>query len=122
MREAGLEVDVDPAGNLFGRLVGTRPELPEVWTGSHLDSVPGGGRFDGTLGVVGGLEAVERAGQQERTLAVVAFREEEGCRAPAAWARARGAPPVGLSRWRPSSSCTSSKGLSSRLSTRPSAS
>ena len=82
MRETGLEVDVDPAGNLFGRLVGTRPELPEVWTGSHLDSVPGGGRFDGTLGVVGGLEAVERVRQQERTLAVVAFREEEGCRGP----------------------------------------
>ena len=80
MREAGLEVSVDPAGNLFGRLLGRRPELPEVWTGSHLDTVPGGGRFDGALGVVGGLEAVERAGQVERTLAVVAFRDEEGCR------------------------------------------
>jgi allantoate deiminase len=79
MREAGLEVDVDAAGNLFGRLRGARPELTEVWTGSHLDSVPEGGRFDGTLGVVGGLEALERAGRQERTLAVVAFREEEGC-------------------------------------------
>jgi acetylornithine deacetylase/succinyl-diaminopimelate desuccinylase-like protein len=82
MREAGLEVDVDPAGNLLGRLPGLRPELPEVWTGSHLDSVPAGGRFDGTLGVVAGLEAVERAGRQERTLAVVAFRDEEGCRGP----------------------------------------
>ena len=82
MREAGLEVDVDPAGNLFGRLRGRRPELPEVWTGSHLDSVPNGGRFDGALGVVGGLEAVERLGQRERTLAVVAFRDEEGCSGP----------------------------------------
>jgi acetylornithine deacetylase/succinyl-diaminopimelate desuccinylase-like protein len=79
MREAGLEVSVDPAGNLFGRLAGGRPKLPEVWTGSHLDTVPRGGRFDGALGVVGGLEAVERAGQCDRTLAVVAFREEEGC-------------------------------------------
>ena len=80
MREVGLEVDVDSAGNLFGRLRGRRPSLREVWTGSHLDSVPAGGRFDGALGVVGGLEAVERLGQQERTLLVVAFRDEEGCR------------------------------------------
>jgi len=82
MREGGLEVEVDPAGNLFGRLVGRRPELPEVWTGSHLDSVPNGGRFDGALGVVGGLEAVERLGQRERTLVVIAFRDEEGCTGP----------------------------------------
>jgi acetylornithine deacetylase/succinyl-diaminopimelate desuccinylase-like protein len=83
MREAGLEVEVDPAANLVGRLRGARPELPEIWTGSHLDSVPRGGRFDGALGVVAGLEAVERAaahGPRERTLAVVAFRAEEtGC-------------------------------------------
>ncbi|HEV8098969.1 MAG TPA: hypothetical protein VGP56_07465, partial [Gaiellaceae bacterium] len=70
MRESGLEVDVDRTGNLFGRLRGRRPELPEVWTGSHLDSVPSGGRLDGALGVVGGLEAVERLGQRERTLVV----------------------------------------------------
>jgi hydantoinase/carbamoylase family amidase len=83
MREAGLAVDVDPAGNLTGRLPGARPDLPEVWTGSHLDSVPDGGRFDGALGVVGGLEAVLSAsagGPHERTLAVVAFRDEEGSR------------------------------------------
>ncbi len=78
MRAAGLEVEADAAGNLFGRLRGRRPELPEVWTGSHLDSVPQGGRFDGALGVVGGLEAVERLGAQERSLVVVAFRDEEG--------------------------------------------
>jgi acetylornithine deacetylase/succinyl-diaminopimelate desuccinylase-like protein len=82
MRDAGLEVEVDEARNLFGRLRGRRPQLAEVWTGSHLDSVPAGGRFDGALGVVGGLEAVERAGRQERTLTVVAFRDEEGCRGP----------------------------------------
>ncbi len=82
MREAGLEVDVDPAGNLFGRLRGRGAEVAEVWTGSHLDTVPAGGRFDGALGVVAGLEAVERIGQQERTLAVVAFRDEEGCHGP----------------------------------------
>jgi acetylornithine deacetylase/succinyl-diaminopimelate desuccinylase-like protein len=82
MREAGLEVERDAAGNLFGRLRGRNPELPEVWTGSHLDSVPAGGLFDGALGVIGGLEAVERAGQQERTLTVVAFRDEEGWKGP----------------------------------------
>ena len=82
MREAGLEVERDEAGNLYGRLRGRRPELPEVWTGSHLDTVPAGGRFDGALGVVGGLEAVQRAGQQERTLTVVAFRDEEGWSGP----------------------------------------
>jgi acetylornithine deacetylase/succinyl-diaminopimelate desuccinylase-like protein len=82
MRDAGLEVETDAAGNLFGRLRGRKPELAEVWTGSHLDSVPAGGRFDGALGVVAGLEAVAAIGQQERTLAVVAFRDEEGCSGP----------------------------------------
>jgi acetylornithine deacetylase/succinyl-diaminopimelate desuccinylase-like protein len=75
MREAGLEVEVDPAGNLIGHVLGgTR----RVWTGSHLDTVPGAGRFDGTLGVVAGLEAVERLGLPG--LGVVVFRDEErGC-------------------------------------------
>ncbi|HEX6664927.1 MAG TPA: M20/M25/M40 family metallo-hydrolase, partial [Gaiellaceae bacterium] len=71
MRQAGLEVEVDPAGNLIGRAGDAR-----IWTGSHLDSVPQGGKFDGALGVVAGIEAVERAGVG----AVVAFRDEErGC-------------------------------------------
>jgi acetylornithine deacetylase/succinyl-diaminopimelate desuccinylase-like protein len=80
LEAAGLEVERDAAGNLVGRLRGTRPELSEVWTGSHLDSVPHGGRLDGALGVVAAVEAVERIGRRERTLAVVAFRGEEvGC-------------------------------------------
>jgi acetylornithine deacetylase/succinyl-diaminopimelate desuccinylase-like protein len=80
MERAGLVVDWDPAGNVVGRSIGSRPELPEVWTGSHLDSVPAGGKFDGALGVVCGLEAVARAGACARTLAVVVFRDEErGC-------------------------------------------
>jgi allantoate deiminase len=74
-REAGLEVEVDEAGNLIGRVPGGERE---VWTGSHLDTVPGAGRFDGTLGVVAGLEAVEQLGIPG--LAVVVFRDEErGC-------------------------------------------
>jgi acetylornithine deacetylase/succinyl-diaminopimelate desuccinylase-like protein len=80
MREAGLEVTVDESGNLIGRRLGEDPGLPELWTGSHLDSVPRGGRYDGPLGVVAGLEALDRLGRLRRTLAVVAFRDEErGC-------------------------------------------
>jgi acetylornithine deacetylase/succinyl-diaminopimelate desuccinylase-like protein len=81
MRDAGLEVEVDASGNLFGhvqsgRVQGSDPQTWPVWTGSHLDTVPQGGRFDGALGVVAGLEAVERAGAG--TVAV--FRGEEvGC-------------------------------------------
>jgi hydantoinase/carbamoylase family amidase len=64
-------VEVDQAGNLIGRT-----KKPDVWTGSHLDSVPDGGKFDGALGVVAAIEAVERVGKG----AVVVFREEEtGC-------------------------------------------
>ena len=78
LEEAGLEIEVDPAGNLFGRspvIAGGRT-VPEVWTGSHLDSVPQGGKFDGPLGVVAAIEAVERTGRG--TVAV--FRGEEvGC-------------------------------------------
>ena len=74
-REAGLEVEVDAAGNLIGRIPGGGRR---VWTGSHLDTVPGAGRFDGTLGVVAGLEAVEALGLPG--LGVVVFRDEErGC-------------------------------------------
>ena len=80
MQEAGLEVERDERGNVVGRLVGERPDLPEVWTGSHLDSVPEGGRLDGALGVVAGLEAVTAIGRSERTLGVAVFRDEEtGC-------------------------------------------
>jgi allantoate deiminase len=70
MREAGLEPRVDEAGNLIGR----RGE-PRVWTGSHLDTVPNGGKFDGALGVVAGIEAAQRLPDAELT--VVAFRAEE---------------------------------------------
>ena len=61
MAEDGLEVSWDAAGNLFGRRRGTDPAAPEVWSGSHLDSVPEGGRFDGSLGVLLALEAAAAA-------------------------------------------------------------
>jgi acetylornithine deacetylase/succinyl-diaminopimelate desuccinylase-like protein len=72
LRDDGLEVEVDPDGNLVGR----SGERPELWVGSHLDSVPQGGKFDGPLGVVAGIEAVLATGRGS----VVAFRGEEvGC-------------------------------------------
>jgi allantoate deiminase len=72
LEEARLEVEVDEAGNLFGRSASS----PGIWTGSHLDTVPQGGKFDGALGVVAAIEAVEQGGRG--TVAV--FREEErGC-------------------------------------------
>jgi len=90
MAEAGLEVEVDPSGNLIGRS-GTRDD---VWVGSHLDTVPEGGRFDGALGVVAGIEAVHGAGRG----AVVVFRGEEvGCIGSRALvARGEGLPSVFL--------------------------
>lgn len=70
--EAGLQIEVDEHGNLRGR----SGRDDDVWVGSHLDSVPRGGRFDGALGVVAAIEAVERVGAGS----VVAFRGEEvGC-------------------------------------------
>jgi acetylornithine deacetylase/succinyl-diaminopimelate desuccinylase-like protein len=70
MEQAGLEVSRDARGNLFG----TRG-AGDVWVGSHLDSVPTAGRFDGVLGVIAGIEAAARL--PDRELAVVAFRAEE---------------------------------------------
>jgi hydantoinase/carbamoylase family amidase len=82
MAEDGLEVSWDAAGNLFGRTRGLDPAAPEVWSGSHLDSVPEGGRFDGTLGVLLALEAARRLAPEPlpATLAVCVFRDEEGFR------------------------------------------
>ncbi len=57
MNQAGLDVHVDPAGNIFGRLAAER-DGPSVLAGSHLDSVVQGGRYDGPVGVIGALEAV----------------------------------------------------------------
>jgi len=83
MRELGLEVAVDPIGNVFGLRRGTEDAAP-VMTGSHIDTVRTGGRYDGNLGVLGGLEAVETlkaAGLVTRRPLVVAFfTDEEGAR------------------------------------------
>jgi N-carbamoyl-L-amino-acid hydrolase len=82
--EHGLEVSQDAIGNLFLRYEGLCPELAPVLTGSHLDSQPSGGRFDGVYGVLAGLEAVaslSRAGiRPQRSIDVVAWSNEEGGR------------------------------------------
>ncbi len=83
MRELGLQVSVDRIGNVVGLRKGREGGLP-VMIGSHIDTVRTGGRFDGNLGVLGGLEVVEtlnEAGlQTARPLAVAFFTNEEGAR------------------------------------------
>ena len=81
MAAAGLDVHVDPAGNIVGRLAGTDPNAPALVTGSHTDTVDGGGRFDGIVGVLGALEAVRQLRESgvplRRDLLVVDFLGEE---------------------------------------------
>ncbi|MFC6978662.1 hypothetical protein [Microbulbifer taiwanensis] len=57
-REAGCSIDVDAMGNIFARRPGRNPDLPPVLTGSHLDTQPTGGKFDGVYGVLAGLEVL----------------------------------------------------------------
>lgn len=83
-REAGATISVDDAANLFLRREGTAPDAAPVLTGSHMDSQPAGGRFDGIYGVVAGLEALaafDDAGiTTRRPIEVVAWTNEEGGR------------------------------------------
>jgi ureidoglycolate amidohydrolase len=79
--EAGLAVREDAVGNTFARWVGASPELPAIGTGSHIDAIPNAGMYDGTVGVLGGLEAIRalrRAGfQPRRSLELLLFTSEE---------------------------------------------
>ena len=82
MREAGLAVRVDTAGNIVGRREGTEPDLPVVMTGSHIDSVPKGGNYDGDAGVLGAIEVAlllrERRVTTRHPFEFVVFTDEEG--------------------------------------------
>ncbi|MDD4933587.1 MAG: M20 family metallo-hydrolase [Methylacidiphilaceae bacterium] len=82
--EEGLTVRHDAVGNLFARWIGEDPELPAVATGSHIDAVPHSGRFDGTVGVLGALEAFrvlrESGLNPKRSLEIVVFTAEEPTR------------------------------------------
>ncbi|MEG3129189.1 Zn-dependent hydrolase [Pantoea cypripedii] len=85
MQELGLATRIDSAGNLIGTLQGTDPDAGTVVIGSHSDTVPGGGRFDGIAGVIAGLEcvaAMSHAGYRPRhTLEIIDFLAEE----PSEW-------------------------------------
>lgn len=83
-REAGLTIREDAVGNTFARWEGSKPDLPAVATGSHVDAIPHAGKYDGVVGVLGGLEAI-RALQgggflPERSIELVVFTSEEPTR------------------------------------------
>ena len=82
MRAAGLSVRVDTAGNIIGRREGTEEGLPPIMFGSHIDSVPGGGNYDGDVGVIGAIEVAqlmhERGIATRHPIEVVSFTDEEG--------------------------------------------
>jgi len=84
MREAGLEVRQDAAGNLLGRREGRAPGLPALVLGSHLDTVTDAGKYDGMLGVLLGIEVADRlradGAELPFALEVVGFSDEEGTR------------------------------------------
>ena len=84
MAAAGLAVRVDAVGNTFARWEGEDPELPAVATGSHIDAIPDAGRFDGVVGVLGGLEAIRplrAAGvRPRRSIELIMFTAEEPTR------------------------------------------
>ncbi|WP_442601021.1 M20 family metallo-hydrolase [Paenibacillus sp. KN14-4R] len=84
MEEIGLQARIDDFGNLIGRMEGRNPTAPILMLGSHIDSQPYGGRFDGAIGVLGALEVVqtliEASFTPEMPIEVVAFCDEEGCR------------------------------------------
>jgi N-carbamoyl-L-amino-acid hydrolase len=82
MREAGLQVRIDTAGNIIGRLAGSDARLKPILFGSHTDSVPEGGNYDGTLGSLSAIEAIQSLREQRivtrHPLEVVIFQFEEG--------------------------------------------
>jgi N-carbamoyl-L-amino-acid hydrolase len=82
MRAAQLDASVDAAGNLLGRRAGTDPSLPPLLFGSHVDSVPNGGDYDGPVGSLSAIEVArtlaERGARTRHPLEVVVFQNEEG--------------------------------------------
>jgi N-carbamoyl-L-amino-acid hydrolase len=84
MRDLGLDISIDAIGNVVATRPGRDPSLPVVMTGSHIDTVRTGGRFDGNLGVLAGLEVVEtlitNEIETERGVSVAFFTDEEGAR------------------------------------------
>ena len=81
MRAAGLETSIDAAGNITGRREGSNAKLPALLTGSHIDSVPEGGIYDGTVGVISAIEVAQVLAERKLTtrhpLEVIVFQNEE---------------------------------------------
>lgn len=81
---AGLSIREDAVGNIFGRWDGYEPDLPAVATGSHIDAIPYSGKYDGVVGVLGAIEAInvlKRSGfNPKRSLEVISFTSEEPTR------------------------------------------
>ena len=84
MREAGLEVRIDTAGNIIARRAGSDDSLPAIAMGSHTDTVPLGGKYDGALGVMGAIEVVKALAENghvpRHPIEVIVFTNEEGTR------------------------------------------
>lgn len=84
MRQAGLKIQIDAIGNIFGRFDGSDPHAPAVLAGSHLDTVIHGGKYDGPVGVIGALEAIRTINENKVAvrcpLEVVCFVGEESSR------------------------------------------
>jgi allantoate deiminase len=93
MREAGMSVRVDPLATVIGRYEGRTPNLPALLIGSHIDTVRDAGKYDGALGVLAGLTAVEELSRRGERLPfaveVVAFGDEEGVRFPSTLSSSR---------------------------------
>ncbi|MEM6716130.1 MAG: Zn-dependent hydrolase [Cyanobacteria bacterium P01_D01_bin.6] len=89
MVEAGMTVTIDEAGNMIGRYAGRFPDAPPLVTGSHIDTVPNAGHYDGTYGVLAGIEAINALSAQgqhlDHPIEVIVFADEErtmvGCKA-----------------------------------------
>ncbi len=84
MREAGLEVRIDTGGNIIGRKEGSDSSLPAIAMGSHTDTVPLGGKYDGALGVMGAIEVIRTLAENghvtRHPLEAIVFTNEEGTR------------------------------------------
>ena len=82
--KTGLVVRQDPIGNMFARWIGSQPNAPAVGTGSHIDAIPNAGKYDGVVGVLGGLEAIrslQRAGfRPKHSIELLVFTSEEPTR------------------------------------------
>ena len=84
MTDAGLSIEIDDFGNVIGYKIGKKPDLPAVMVGSHTDSVPNGGNYDGVVGVLSAIEVIrsmiDDGYEHDHTIAVVSFMCEESGR------------------------------------------